>query len=649
MFRKVSAALLILAITAFGQAPYPAPQQYPQSQSYPQSQYPTQTQPYSYPQQQSYPPPQGYPQSGYPTYGPQAPQSMPMGDQQHGAARLSIAQGEVNVLRGDNGQLVAAVVNAPLMTQDHLQTSAGSRAEVELDGGNIVRLAPNTDLGFAQVLDGRFQLQLATGTIIYRVLRKTNAQIEIDTPLMGLVAMTEGDYRLSVLPDGSSQVTVRSGQAQILSANRSEYLAAGHSLLVRGNPNNPDFQSESEAAPDQFDDWSGNRDQDLMQSQSYNYVNPNIAGAQDLDQYGNWVPSQYGEVWQPQAPAPDWSPYSTGEWVSEPYYGYTWVDTAPWGWAPFHYGRWFWNGGRGWCWWPGVASAALAWSPAVVGFFSWGGFGLGLLGGMGWVALAPFELFHSWWGNAPSWGWGRPGYGVVRGADVARMYRNAAFRGGALAAPYNGFAGPHSRFTAATRAQLTNASVFQGHIPVSATRGSFLYSNRQAFSSPSLSAAANRQFFRSPQMRSGFMRAPAQSYAGRQGSYASPSQARPMPSGSSGWTRFGDPRGPGSMRQGFVGGSEPSGWHSFGEPSPNQSYRNGYSGSQRSYQSPASRQQYSAPRYSAPQRAPQQHYSAPRSAPAPHYSAPHYSGGGGSHGGGGGGSHSGGGGGHGHR
>src|SRR5438477_7325986 len=54
-------------------------------------------------------------------------------DQQRGVARLSIVQGDVNVKRGDTGELVAAVMNAPVMVQDRVQTSPGSRAEVQLD------------------------------------------------------------------------------------------------------------------------------------------------------------------------------------------------------------------------------------------------------------------------------------------------------------------------------------------------------------------------------------------------------------------------------------------------------------------------------------------------------------------------------------
>ena len=106
-------------------------------------------------------------------------------DPQHGVARISIVQGDVNVKRGDR-RLVAAAINAPLMAQDNLQTSPGSRAEVELDSANLIRLAPNTDIGFADLEYQRYQIQLGAGAIIYRVLRDTNAQAEIDTPSIAL-------------------------------------------------------------------------------------------------------------------------------------------------------------------------------------------------------------------------------------------------------------------------------------------------------------------------------------------------------------------------------------------------------------------------------------------------------------------------------
>lgn len=662
-FLAFAVALFGTAPVAYGQygaspAPYPqysGQQQYPAQ--YPQGPYPQN--PYS----------QGpYPQGSY----PQAPYSQPAGqyppgqypqnanapdtagDEQHGVARISIVQGDVNLKRGDNGELVAAVMNAPLMAQDHLQTSQGSRAEVELDYGNLIRLAPNTDVGFADLEYHRYQIQLGAGTVIYRVLRDSNAQTEIDTPSIAIRPAGQGEYRISVLDDGTTQITVRSGQAEIYSPRGSQNVGAGQSILVRGNPSDPEFQQSYEIARDQFDDWSANRDHDLLASQSYRYVSHDIYGADDLDAYGNWVPSQYGQVWQPQAPEADWSPYSYGDWSYEPYYGWTWVDAAPWGWAPYHYGRWFWNGGHGWCWWPGAIAASYLWSPALVGFFGWGGVGLAL-GGLGWVALAPFELFHAWWGHGLGFGFGGYGRG---GIGIAGMYRNAAIRGGAMTARYNGFGGPGQHFSAATRAQLSSASLFRGRIPVGPTRASYQFSNRQAAANPRLAMAANRQFFQHQQPRSQAAMSRMQNgsrfgasqqsthgiapnmqgaNAGR-GNYA----ASPRTS-SGGWQRFGDPGTPGAYRQGFTGAQEQSGWHRFGQP---QQAAPAYNGSRSSGQTrPNYGRSYAAPNYGG------NYQSRPQSA-SPHYSAPSSSyrgGGGGSRGGGGsshgsGGGHAGGGG-----
>ncbi len=678
----------------YPQAQYPPAGGYPQG-PYPQNPY-AQGQPYPQnPQAGQYPQQQPYPQGSPDPNAQDAAQ-----DQLHGVARISVVQGDVNVRRGDNGEFVAAVMNAPLMSQDHLQTSPGSRAEVELDYGNLIRVAPNTDLGFADLEYHRYQVQLGAGTIIYRVLRDSKAQAEIDTPNIAVTLEGQGEYRISVLEDGTTQITVRSGQAQMYSQRGSQMLTAGHSVLVRGNPADPEFQQGYEIVRDQLDDWSTNRDHELLASQSYRYVSPDIYGTEDLDAYGDWVPSQYGQVWAPRPPTADWSPYSYGQWTWEGYYGWTWVDSAPWGWAPYHYGRWFWNGGHGWCWWPGAIAASVLWSPALVGFFGWGA-------GLGWVALAPFELFHPWWRHGFGFGfggYGRGGFGIGRGENIARTYRNAGIRGGAMTAGYDGFGGPNGRFSPATRAQLSNANLFRGQMPIGPTRGSYHFSNRQAAVNPRLASAANRQFFQHQQPRSqagfggiangsrfnsaqqnGRVATPytSGSYAARGNYAAAPRTASPgVSNGASagGWQRFGDPGRTNAYRQGFTGAQEQSGWHSFGQPQQSAPASNGgsrYNGQAqpnygRSYATPnygtsyqsrpqgispqtaSPRQSYtgayggaysggrstgSIPRYSVPST---QHYSAPS---APHSNAPSNRGGGGEsrgggHSGGGGGGHS---------
>ena len=296
-------------------------------------------------------------------------------DPTRGVARVSVVQGEVNVRRGDSGEVVAATVNAPLMAQDHLQTAPGSLAEVQFDYGNMVRLAPDTDLGFADVRYRRYQIQVAAGTVMYRVLRDANSDAEIDTPSISVRPLGRGEYRITVNGDGTTEVTVRSGNAEIFSPAGSQRLAAGTTMLVRGSQSDPEFQEEAAVGRDQFDDWNDTRDNQLLRSRSYQYVASDVYGAEDLDDHGTWVPSEYGTVWQPRVAA-GWAPYRAGRWVWEDYYGWTWVSYDPWGWAPYHYGRWFHNGGAGWCWWPGAVGRPHFWRPALVAFFGFGGGGV---------------------------------------------------------------------------------------------------------------------------------------------------------------------------------------------------------------------------------------------------------------------------------
>jgi hypothetical protein len=638
--------------------------QYPQQPSFPAPAYPAQTSPAS---QAQYP--QGtYPQSGYPQgsqqYPPyagtqnQQPQADAAEDQaedmRRGVARVSIVEGDVNVKRGDaGGEIVAAVMNAPLTTQDRLQTGQGARAEVQFDYGNIVRVGPGTDLGMSDLEYHRYRLQLAAGTMIYRVLRNADAQAEIDTPSIAARPAREGEYRISVFDDGTTQITVRSGELEISGPRGSERIGAGRTVLVRGDPSDPEFQPTYELARDQLDSWSEDRDRQLLASQSYRYVSPDIEGAEDLDRYGTWVPSEYGTVWAPRTVDAGWAPYSNGHWVWEPYYGWSWVDYAPWGWAPYHYGRWFWNGGHGWCWWAGPVYGRHLWRPALVGFFGIGGVGvsvgLGGFGGLGWVALAPFEAFHPWWGRG-FYG-GRGYYGGYRNVSIINVYHNARIHGGAITSVYGGFGGAHQRFGRASVAQLRSASLVHGRVPVTPTRASYEFgrgfgsansrfaaAERRNFYQPQRSSQAGRAEFGQAQMRAqqnarfGFSGsrsaggAGAQNRAETNGAYVSRfgQSSRGTQQGTrqgtqQGWQRFGAP-GPanGFMEEAprNAGGGERSGWHQFGAPAPqpsggtvqHQPFSSGgsdrFSGYSGRSSSSTSNGSYRAPsyHYSAPQR-----------------------------------------------
>ena len=166
-----------------------------------------------------------------------------------GVARVSLLNGDVSVRRGDNGDYVAAALNAPVMVQDSIQTGAGARAEVQFDVANMVRLAQNTEVHFTDLQNGRYQMQLGRGTVTYRLLRDVNPQVEIDTPSISVRITQQGVYRITVTDDGQSYVTPRNGQAEVFTPKGSQVVPTGQTLMARGPASDPEYPDGDCAQP----------------------------------------------------------------------------------------------------------------------------------------------------------------------------------------------------------------------------------------------------------------------------------------------------------------------------------------------------------------------------------------------------------------
>src|SRR5215831_9092329 len=117
-------------------------------------------------------------------------------------ARLGILNGDASIRRGDSAEPVAAAVNAPLMSGDELTVAAGGRAEIQMDVAHFMRIAGDTDVRLADLENGHLQVQLAHGLITWRVLRESQSQAEISTPLVSVHPNGLSVVRVEVLPDG---------------------------------------------------------------------------------------------------------------------------------------------------------------------------------------------------------------------------------------------------------------------------------------------------------------------------------------------------------------------------------------------------------------------------------------------------------------
>ncbi len=421
-----------------------------------------------------------------------------------GVANVSVANGNVVIVRGDSGQQVPATVNAPLVPGDVIATGSGSLAEVQFDGISMLRLAGNTQVRFVNLSPGSREMQLAAGTVDLAELQGADGSPQLDTPSLSVRPNQTGDYRVSVLGNVQTLVTVRNGAATVMTANGSRTLTPGSTLVAYGSSIN----MQNAIGFDSFDQFNISRDQAVVSSYNANpYLSPQLAGYSNFANYGQWqnVPG-YGYAWAPNNQSQtNFAPYQNGQWTWEPGYGYTWVDNAPYGYATSHYGTWFNNQNYGgWLWQPpgyqqqnSAMGLASSWLPAVVSFFLTGGNG-GLGGGLGnilgnltgflgnsnaqigWVPLAPGEQYQPWYGQNYSY----PTTSLTNVPNVTNIYNyysNARYYGGVKMVPVSAFrSGNFKRVILPRPQQIKQIVLIRGAVPVVPTTANLHYSSRAA-------------------------------------------------------------------------------------------------------------------------------------------------------------------------
>ena len=343
------------------------------------------------------------------------------GDPPARIARLSYREGDVSLLPSGEQNWGDASLNRPLTTGDRLASGDNGRAELQLDSGTL-RIADDSNVGFLTLNDQLTQLELTQGTANLTVNNLGDGQgYEIDTPTVALVINQPGTYRVDISEDGkSTRVTDFDGRATVYGEGGAQRMvAAGRSYEFADSSLNEVSINDIQGGDD-FDAWCNSRNQRYAAAPSdQQYVSPDVVGAQDLDQYGNWQSDpDYGQVWYPTNVAADWSPYSDGYWSYVGPWGWTWVDAAPWGFAPYHYGRWAYVDDS-WAWVPGpvVVSEPPVYAPALVAFVGGGGGGVdwgvslaiggAVAAGVAWFPLGPGEPWHPHWGDHDHWS---PGY-----------------------------------------------------------------------------------------------------------------------------------------------------------------------------------------------------------------------------------------------
>src|SRR6266700_4657774 len=438
-----------------------------------------------------------------------------------GVTRISLIQGDVSTQRGDTGDWAAAALNQPLVGGDRISTGDNSRAELQLDHANVLRLGNNSQVKIATVervqnQRAQIQVQIGQGLAYYTIFKDSEAEVEIDTPNAAIRPTSkDGVYRIEVT-GFETQVIVRAGTLDMATPQGSARLVMGQGATVRGTTHEEGNVLGGAPAMDSWDSWNIDRDQLTNNAQSWNYTDRYYVGSEDLDVYGHWVNvPDYGRVWSPKV-GPGWSAYRAGRWLWEPYWGWTWVSHEPWGWTPYHYGRWLLYG-KSWMWWPGPVEGERnyrpEWAPAYVSFFGFGGHrGVSVgFGSLGWLPLGPGDSFYPWYGRNGSQ---LKGVRVTDATNITRLTRVVAplrddneFANVSLAAvdgrirdaisalPADHFGTGVSAPKTVSRRAFRDARIITGNLPIVPTREMLTATNRLAKAPSMLNGGGQERYF----------------------------------------------------------------------------------------------------------------------------------------------------------
>jgi hypothetical protein len=298
-------------------------------------------------------------------------------------ARISFLRGDVQIKRADSDDWERATLNLPIVEGDEITTDRDARVEIQFDRDSFLRLSENSYLKIPTLRDEGVAVSLPQGTLSLRVLKfeKSRSYFELDAPQTTVSVQKAGLYRIDAGDKRSNEVRVTvndDGEARVYSENSGFTLRAGRSSRVYLSGAYAGEWETSDAAryADEWDEWVLDRDakiaKKLRDAYYDQYYDRDIYGAEDLNEYGEWINTRkYGWVWKPYRNSTssyaNWSPYRYGHWRWIPPYGWTWVNDEPWGWATYHHGRWVYYNGD-WHWSPyGYYRARRSWwKPALV-------------------------------------------------------------------------------------------------------------------------------------------------------------------------------------------------------------------------------------------------------------------------------------------
>jgi hypothetical protein len=254
-----------------------------------------------------------------------------------GSLRVSLIEGDVQIQTEDTGDWVPASINMPLKGGDRIWVPEGGRMELQLIDGTVLRLDEKTGLDILTMDKDSYQFYLPEGRAYANFRGVRGSVLQIDTPMSSARAYERAIFRIDLLDDRNSEISVYFGSIYAESKDGRTRVDADRTLALReGAP----AELGPMGSPDEWEEWNRNRNQRFAERRAPSRYLPEelYPYSSDFEDHGRWVyVREYGNVWTPRVVvSAGWAPYRVGRWV---WVGgdYVWISYEPWGWVPYHY------------------------------------------------------------------------------------------------------------------------------------------------------------------------------------------------------------------------------------------------------------------------------------------------------------------------
>lgn len=252
------------------------------------------------------------------------------------AGGINFVVGSVTVERKKDGAQSALTTKDQLEAGDIVTTGTNGRVEITLNPGSYLRLGENTSLELTTTSFDDLKLKLIKGSAIVEAVGSEGLSIpiEVSTPQTKIVLSKKGIYRLNVNADGSTELKVLKGQAEV--GNETALKVKGGQKIVVGSNTSAVTKFDKKKEQDTLDQWSKNRAQTLADSRREldrksvalamtNYFRNATFNRFGLSLYGGWCYDYRLGVYS-------FVPFDPWAWSSP--YGFNYFD-ASFGWSFF--------------------------------------------------------------------------------------------------------------------------------------------------------------------------------------------------------------------------------------------------------------------------------------------------------------------------